>query len=207
MSTRSGSGSGGTPGPGAQSSDTLVLRLNLRNRTYSVEVGGRGTFPVRTQWLDCASGAVTREEVQQMYPLRARALGVRRLPPDFARTHRVTGTGSVSSCCSTAFDRYTATWDLTLDEPGYDVVPPQTIVRRTPRARTTSGSATFTFGANERGSTFECRLDGARWVRCASPKTYRGLARRAHVFQVRATDVTGNRDQTPARYAWRVTRP
>ena len=204
----SGSGSAGSHGPGAVSSETLVVRLDLRNRTYSVSLLPTRTFPIKIEQFDCASGAVTREDFDVRSPAsNTRPLGVRPLPAHFARTRRVTGYAEEVDAGFPSRTLDTVAWDLTLDEPGFDVVPPQTILRRTPAARTTSRAATFRFGATERRSTFECRLDRGPWARCAAPKAYRGLARRTHVFRVRATDANGNRDQTPARYVWRVTRP
>jgi hypothetical protein len=66
-----------------------------------------------------------------------------------------------------------------------------------------SSSATFGFSATE-PSTFDCRLDGSAWVSCSSPKTYSGLSESNHTVDVRATDLAGNVDATPATYSWYV---
>lgn len=65
------------------------------------------------------------------------------------------------------------------------------------------GSASATF-ASEAGAKFECSLDNAAYVPCASPEQYSNLADGDHVFRVRAADVTGAADPTPASRAWEV---
>jgi hypothetical protein len=64
--------------------------------------------------------------------------------------------------------------------------------------------AIFTFSANEAGSTFECSLDGGTFAACTPAASYNGLADGAHSFSVRATDLAGNLDATPAIYSWTV---
>jgi hypothetical protein len=69
---------------------------------------------------------------------------------------------------------------------------------------TTNTTATFTFTANQAGSTFACRLDGAAFTGCASPVTYTGLGLGGHSFEVRATDPAGNIDASPAVFLWTI---
>ena len=85
-----------------------------------------------------------------------------------------------------------------------DTVAPNTTITRTPDAVTSSGSATFEFTSDEPLTSFSCSLDGSAFASCSSPQTYAGLAAGAHTFQVRATDLVGNTDPTPASYAWQV---
>ena len=40
---------------------------------------------------------------------------------------------------------------------------------------------------------------------CTSPKTYTGLGIGSHLFEVRAVDAAGNKDQSPALHTWTVT--
>jgi hypothetical protein len=85
-----------------------------------------------------------------------------------------------------------------------DTVPPATSITSGPPAATESRTATFSFASTELPATFACSLDGSAFIACASPKTYDGLADGAHVFEVRATDLAGNTDASPAAYSWQV---
>jgi hypothetical protein len=84
-----------------------------------------------------------------------------------------------------------------------DATAPETTLGSGPRSGTTIVSATFRFSANEPG-TFECSFDGAAFAPCTSPKSYTGLRRSAHSFEVRAIDSAGNRDATPAVHRWTI---
>ena len=88
-----------------------------------------------------------------------------------------------------------------------DTTPPETTIGSGPPAATTATSASFSFGADEAGSTFECALDAAAFAACMSPYEVSGLAVGGHSFAVRATDASGNTDATPAAYAWIVEPP
>jgi hypothetical protein len=76
-----------------------------------------------------------------------------------------------------------------------------------PDAKTTSTEATFRFSSSEKGSSFDCALDGAPFAPCSTPKRYTGLARGEHEFRVRAIDRAGNMDPTPATYKWTIETP
>jgi hypothetical protein len=67
-----------------------------------------------------------------------------------------------------------------------------------------STEARFTFFADESNSTFECSLDGSAFEVCTSPQEYTNLALGEHEFRVRATDQSGNTDQSPASHTWTV---
>ena len=85
-----------------------------------------------------------------------------------------------------------------------DTTAPSTVLTTGPLGATSSTSASFTFAADDPSASFECRLDGGAWAACSSPKTYATLTEGSHTFEVRATDVAGNTDQTPALRAWTV---
>jgi large repetitive protein len=87
-----------------------------------------------------------------------------------------------------------------------DTTVPETTLASGPKPVTTVTSATFAFSASESGS-FECRLDGAPFAPCGSPKSYSGLAKGDHSFEVRAIDAAGNADATPALHAWKIQAP
>ena len=90
--------------------------------------------------------------------------------------------------------------------PPADTTAPNTSITSKPKATTRSRNARFAFTSTEAGSRFECRIDTKAWKSCSSPKAYAKLARRRHVFTVRAVDAAGNRDATPATWIWRVRR-
>ncbi|MDQ3981816.1 MAG: hypothetical protein M3271_03940, partial [Actinomycetota bacterium] len=85
-----------------------------------------------------------------------------------------------------------------------DIGRPETTLDSGPSGTTGSTEATFAFSSNEAGSTFECSLDGGAFASCSSPKSYTGLAEGAHTFGVRATDLFGNVDTSPAERSWTI---
>jgi hypothetical protein len=89
-------------------------------------------------------------------------------------------------------------WTIDATAPDTAIGPSQ------PAVLTTATGATFDLSSTEPGSTFECRRDGAAFAPCTTPKTYSGLADGSHTFDVRATDVAGNTDASPASYTWVV---
>jgi hypothetical protein len=86
-----------------------------------------------------------------------------------------------------------------------DTQPPDARITGGP-SDTTDTTAVFSFSADD-AVGFSCRLDAGPWEPCGSPRTYSGLRRGPHTFEVTATDAVGNTDQTPARHAWQVLRP
>jgi hypothetical protein len=84
-----------------------------------------------------------------------------------------------------------------------DGTPPETTIDSGPANPTASQTAVFAFSANE-ASTFECSLDGITYTSCTNPTTYNDLAKGTYTFYVRATDLSGNTDPTPASYSWEI---
>ncbi|MCX6463890.1 MAG: right-handed parallel beta-helix repeat-containing protein [Pseudonocardiales bacterium] len=89
--------------------------------------------------------------------------------------------------------------------PPPDTAAPDTVLELTPDPTTVATTAAFEFSATEENVTYECRLDTAAFAPCTSPVSYADLATGAHVFAVRAVDLAGNADGTPAEFAWTVT--
>ncbi len=79
-----------------------------------------------------------------------------------------------------------------------DTTPPDTTVDTGPSGRTVAAFPTFGFSSNEPGSTFECSTDGGAFAGCTSPTTIGRLSDGPHTFEVRATDLVGLTDPTPA---------
>lgn len=95
------------------------------------------------------------------------------------------------------------TW--TVDNALLDETPPETAILSKPADPSTSPVASFTYGSNEAGSTFQCKLDGGSFSGCpAGGITYSGLAEGSHSFQVRAIDASHNIDPSPAGYSFSV---
>jgi len=78
-----------------------------------------------------------------------------------------------------------------------DRTHPQTSILKVPK-RLRGATATIRFKSNERGSTFQCRLDHGRYRRCTSPLRLKHLKPGTHSFRVRAVDRVGNIDRSPA---------
>lgn len=90
---------------------------------------------------------------------------------------------------------------------GYNIdadAAPDTSIQSGPSGTSDSADATFTAAANQQGATLECRLDGAAFAPCSSPKTYQALPDGQHTFQVRAVTAAGGPDPTPAERTWTV---
>jgi glucose/arabinose dehydrogenase/PKD repeat protein len=88
--------------------------------------------------------------------------------------------------------------------PPLDTTPPETTIDSGPSGTVGSSSASFAFSSSEANSTFECKLDGASFGSCTSPRSYTSLSDGSHTFSVRATDTAGNVDGTPATRTWTV---
>jgi hypothetical protein len=84
-----------------------------------------------------------------------------------------------------------------------DRTPPNTRIVKAPKHRSNTKLAVFFFAASE-PAHFECKLDAGRFRKCG--KTYRHQFKpgTTHVLKVRAVDLAGNVDPTPARYVWSV---
>jgi large repetitive protein len=95
----------------------------------------------------------------------------------------------------------TYTWTVITSEP-------ETTITSGPAGPIAQNSAQFGF-ASEQGATFECSLDPTgspanSWGGCSSPKTYTSLADGPWTFSVRATNIAGTTDSTPATRSFSV---
>jgi Ca2+-binding RTX toxin-like protein len=86
---------------------------------------------------------------------------------------------------------------------------PRTRIVRHPPASTIAARrlrrVVFGFAASEAGARFRCRLDGDQFLSCRTPRAYLVRPGR-HTFRVFALDAAGNRDRSPAMFAFRVRR-
>ena len=85
-----------------------------------------------------------------------------------------------------------------------DTGVPETQIESGPSGPTPNNSPSFSFSSPEGGVTFECRLDGAAFSTCTSPRSFSGLSDGSHTFRVRALDGAGNVDATPAERTFMV---
>lgn len=87
-----------------------------------------------------------------------------------------------------------------------DTTPPNTKIDKS-TLRIAPRTATFWFSASEAVQGFLCRLDKGDYKPCGSPRTYKHLKRGRHAFRVKAVDLAGNVDGSPAIAHFRVPRP
>jgi subtilisin-like proprotein convertase family protein len=85
-----------------------------------------------------------------------------------------------------------------------DTTPPDTTITAAPTNPTTSTFAQLSFGSNDAGATFECRLDGAAYEPCAATTAFGGLTLGTHAVSARAIDGSDNEDPSPATYSWLI---
>jgi large repetitive protein len=85
-----------------------------------------------------------------------------------------------------------------------DTQEPETNMISGPEGLIGSGAAEFAFSSTEQDTSFQCKLDALAEETCESPKAYSGLGDGQHAFSVRATDLAGNADQSPAQRSFTV---
>lgn len=81
---------------------------------------------------------------------------------------------------------------------------PETSLASGPPPATDDSTPTFAFSSPTPGATFECSVDGGAFADCGSPHTTAPLADGPHDLAVRARDVAGTLDATPAVRAFTV---
>jgi hypothetical protein len=80
---------------------------------------------------------------------------------------------------------------------------PNTTLKKKPRAKSSNPLAKFTFGSDQAGARFQCKLDRGPFKPCRSPFTKKVKPGR-HTFSVRALDAAGLADPSPASFHWKV---
>jgi hypothetical protein len=75
--------------------------------------------------------------------------------------------------------------------PNAPAVAPRAKISAGPAGKIEATTARFRFTSPVAGSRFQCRLDGAKFSGCRSPRTYRNLKPGRHVFRVRVVGATG----------------
>jgi len=131
--------------------------------------------------------------------------GIKTPSPDVAVTSEtvettVTSTGCVDKASNAAEPPASQVVKLDKTEPSTDV-------DSGPEPLTNATTAVVTFHGNDAlsGVTgFECRLDDGAFGACTSPTSRSGLADGEHSLRVRAIDLAGNHDGSPATWTWTV---
>lgn len=102
------------------------------------------------------------------------------------------------------WNTYNSSYLVRTDTPD---LPPETAKIKGPR-RTQSPRPTFQLGANEAGSTFQCKLDKAtEFSPCGTRYKPKRLKPGRHTLQVQAIDATGNVDFSAATKKFKVLPP
>ena len=148
-----------------------------------------------------------RGELGLRVPRRLRRLGRLHQPVDDRRP-RATAPTRVSVRATDVAgntDASPATRSFTVGTaPPPDTTAPDTTITSGPTGTTSDNTPTFAFTATEANSVFECRVDTGAWADCTSPWTTAALSDGDHSVSVRATDVAGNTDATPATRSFTV---
>ncbi|MFN8401706.1 MAG: Ig-like domain-containing protein [Anaerolineales bacterium] len=85
-----------------------------------------------------------------------------------------------------------------------DASAPDTTIDSNPSDPSNDNTPTFGFSSLDSTATFECAMDGGAFVACTSTATFGPLADGSHTFDVRAIDLLGNTDPSPASYPWTI---
>jgi hypothetical protein len=120
------------------------------------------------------------------------------VPPAGQHPFTITAIGSSATATGTAW--------IIIPETR-DTLPPDTIIISGPASLSDSSAATFVFTGTDDLSlpadlTFACSIDGGVWEPCTSPYIYANLAEGEHTIAIRAIDLSGNVDPTPAIFTW-----
>ena len=84
-------------------------------------------------------------------------------------------------------------------------IAPDTLLTSTPAVQSNDADASLAFSSPDSDvAGYECSLDGAAYTSCVSPASYLALADGAHSFAVRAVDIAGNVDASPALWSWSI---
>ena len=103
-----------------------------------------------------------------------------------------------------AFDRVGNDTGVLTRTVRIDTIAPDTTIDSTPGGATQDTTPIFAFSSPEAGATFQTRLNGGSWSTETSPLTLGPLAENTYTLEVRATDIAGNIDASPASFTFTV---
>jgi hypothetical protein len=90
--------------------------------------------------------------------------------------------------------------------PAPDTTAPETKIDKS-NLRIATRTAKFWFSASEPVRGFQCQLDKGNYKLCGSPRAYKHLKPGKHTFRVKAVDVAGNVDVSPAIVHFKIPKP
>ena len=115
----------------------------------------------------------------------------------------VSSSTSITSTTNSSSVKSKAT-STTISQPAItDTAPPDTTIKTTLPAITNTGTANFILSSTEPGK-FECRLNDQKWKKCVADYQLKNLVSGHYQLAVRAIDLAGNIDPTPATYNWTI---
>lgn len=107
-------------------------------------------------------------------------------------TNPTAGCGSATATASIAgYSGANATVTTPYQLSGCGSTPPNATITSGPSGPTNANPATFSFTADQPGSTFTCAVDGNAFATCTAPYTTAVLAQGQHTFYVKATNQNG----------------
>ena len=191
--------------PASAAGKRAIVFEPAKTSTKSVTFHVRGVNARRVMRASLVRRGSVRRRLSRDMARRVARRGVLRVPVRSAHGHR-----RMARIVSHAIARRSKLWVRRLARTSVrlkvvtDTRPPETRITSGPSATTAAHEAEFRFRADEKRSTFECRVDGFDWRSCSSPITYTEVPDGEHTFSVRARDRFGNVDATPAARTWTV---
>jgi hypothetical protein len=194
--------------PASASADgtRAVLFTPARTSARAVTFHVHGVNARRVMRASLVRGGRERRRLDREQARRAVRRGVLHVPVRSASGHR-----RMARIVSRSGTRKRALWVRRVARTSVrlkvvtDTRAPETSITSGPSGATEAHDATFGFRADEKHSTFECRVDSFAWRACRSPITYAEVPDGEHAFSVRARDRYGNVEATPAVRTWMVT--
>ncbi len=144
----------------------------------------------------------------QLKPINQSEYGVSLTGPQLARLQAIFPQGTCDNTKpGVEFEISRKTWRTLPASTVPDGTAPDTAISSSLKKRGQSGSVKLLFTSSETGSGFQCRFDTAAFAECSPPLATTSLRVGYHSFEVKATDISGNIDPSPARVGFIVGYP
>lgn len=144
----------------------------------------------------------------QLKPVDPSEYGIGLTGPQLARLRQIFPQGTCDNDRpGVEFEISRKTWRALPTGTTPDTTDPDTAISSSLKKRGQSNRVKLRFTSSETGSNFACRFDSASFSACKSPIEREELGIGSHTFEVRATDISGNVDSTPAKVSFVVGYP